>query len=64
MLYAVLLMQEISKKLVLLYMDYLILLYMDYDLQSFTKYFRQTLVFMWNRALRETFNFFFSGVLC
>ena len=46
MLYAVLLMQEISKKLVLLYMDYLILLYMDYDLQSFTKYFRQTLVFM------------------
>ena len=46
MLYAVLLMQEISKKLVLLYMDYLILLYMDDDLQSFTKYFRQTLVFM------------------
>ena len=46
MLYAVLLMQEISKKLALLYMDYLILLYMDYDLQSFTKYFRQTLVFM------------------
>ena len=46
MLYAVLLMQEISKKLVLLYMDYLILLYMDDDLQSFAKYFRQTLVFM------------------
>ena len=46
MLYAVLLMQEISKKLVLLYMDYLILFYMDDDLQSFTKYFRQTLVFM------------------
>ena len=64
MLYAVLLMQEISKKLVLLYMDYLILFYMDDDLQSFTKYFRQTLVFMWNSALRETFNFFFQGVLC
>ena len=46
MLYAVLLMHEISKKLVLLYMDYLILLYMDYVLQSFTKYLRQTLVFM------------------
>ena len=46
MLYAVLFMQEISEELILLYMDYLILLYMDYDLQSFTKYFRQTLVFM------------------
>ena len=28
-------------------------------LQSFTKYSRQTLVFMWNSALREKFNFSF-----
>ena len=25
---------------------------------------RQTLVFMWNSALREKFNFYFSGVFC
>ena len=31
-------------------------------LQSFTKYFRLTLVFMQNSALQEKFNFFFSGV--
>ena len=26
------------------------------------KYMRQTLVFMWNSAIRETFNFYFSAV--
>ena len=31
------------------------------SLQSFTKYFKQTLVLMWNRALLEKFNFCFSG---
>ena len=30
--------------------------------QSFKEYLRQTLVFMWNSALREKFNFYFSGV--
>ena len=30
-------------------------------LQPFTKCSRQTLVFMWNSALRENFNFCFSG---
>ena len=29
--------------------------------QSFTKYLRQTLIFMWNSALRGEFNFCFSG---
>ena len=33
-------------------------------LQSFTKYLRQTLVFMWNNKIRESFNFHFSAVLC
>ena len=33
-------------------------------LQSWTKYLRQTLVFMWNRTLLEKFNFNFSGVFC
>ena len=33
-------------------------------LQLRTKYLRQTLVFMWNSALREKFNFCFSGVFC
>ena len=33
-------------------------------LQPFTKYLRQTLVFMWNSARQEKFNFFFSVVLC
>ena len=32
--------------------------------QSWTKYLRQTLDFMWNRALQGKFNFFFSGVFC
>ena len=32
--------------------------------QSFTKYFRQTLVFMWNSTLRQTFNFCFSRNFC
>ena len=31
--------------------------------QPFTKYLRQTLVFMWNSALWEKFNFFSSAVL-
>ena len=30
-------------------------------LQSFTGYYRQSLVFMWNGALQERFNFCFSG---
>ena len=34
------------------------------ELQSLTKYLRQTLVFIWNCALRERFNLCFSGVLC
>ena len=29
--------------------------------QPFTKYLRQTLLFRWNRALREMLNFFFSA---
>ena len=33
-------------------------------LQSFTKYFRLTLVFKWNSALWEKFNFCFSRVFC
>ena len=32
------------------------------DLQSFTRYLRLTLVFIWNRALREKFIFCFSKV--
>ena len=32
--------------------------------QSLTKYLRQTLVFMWNSAIREKFNFYFSGDFC
>ena len=31
-------------------------------LQSFKKYLRQSLVFMWNIAIREKFNFYFSVV--
>ena len=31
-------------------------------LESWTKYLRQTLIFMWNSALRKEFNFYFSGV--
>ena len=31
------------------------------NLQSFKKYLRQTLVFMWNSARREKFHFYFSG---
>ena len=33
-------------------------------LQLWAKYLRQTLVFVENSALREKFNFFFSGVSC
>ena len=33
-------------------------------LQSVTKYQRLTLVFMWNRALRETFYCYFLGLFC
>ena len=29
--------------------------------QLFTKYLRQTIVFMWNSTLREKLNFYFSG---
>ena len=33
-------------------------------LQPWTKYLKQTLDFMWNTALRENFNFYFSAVFC
>ena len=33
----------------------------DASYKSLTKYLRQTLVFAWNSALREKFNFFFWG---
>ena len=33
-------------------------------LQLWTKYLRQTLVFMWNSALREKFNFYFGEGFC
>ena len=36
----------------------------EQDLQSFTKYLRLTLVFMWNSALREEYNFYFSRAFC
>ena len=32
--------------------------------QPWTKYFRKTLVFMWNSALSNKFNFYFSAVFC
>ena len=35
-----------------------------FDLQWLTKYLRLTLVFMWNSAQPERFNFYFSIVLC
>ena len=34
------------------------------DLPSFTKYFRQTLVFMWNFKIWESFNSWFSAAFC
>ena len=34
------------------------------DIQSVTKYLRLTLLFMWNSALREKFNGYFSGSFC
>ena len=34
------------------------------QLQWFTKYLRLTLIFMWNNALREKFDFYFSRVFC
>ena len=37
------------------------ILYTTTELQSFTKYLRQTLVFMLNSALQEKFSFCFSG---
>ena len=33
-------------------------------LQSWTKYLRKTLFFMWNSALPGKFNIYFSGVFC
>ena len=33
-------------------------------LQSWTKYMRQTLVFIWNSAIQENFNFYSSAVFC
>ena len=32
--------------------------------QPWTKYFRKNLVFMWNSALPNKFNFYFSAVFC
>ena len=32
--------------------------------RSFTKYFRQTLVFTWDSKIQESFNFYFSAVIC
>ena len=34
------------------------------NLKSFTKYLRQTLVFMRNSEARKSFNFYFSAVFC
>ena len=34
------------------------------NLQSWPKYFRQTVVFLWNSTLREKFNFYFSRIFC
>ena len=36
----------------------------EISLQSFTKYLRLTLVFMWNSVLCQKFNFCFSRVFC
>ena len=33
-------------------------------LQSWPKYFRQTVVFLWDSTLREKFNFYFSRIFC
>ena len=33
-------------------------------LQSWPKYFKQTVVFLWNSTLREKFNFYFSRIFC
>ena len=33
------------------------------QLKSWPRYFRQTLVFLWNSTLREKFNFYFSRIL-
>ena len=36
--------------------------YSEFELQSWTKYMRQALVFMWNRAIQENFSVYFSAV--
>ena len=36
----------------------------DVATTAWTKYLRKTLIFMWNSALRENFNFYFQGVFC
>ena len=33
-------------------------------LQSWKKHMRQNIVYMWNRAVRENFNFYFSAFFC
>ena len=38
------------------------IIYSSFEQQLFTKYLKQTLVFVWNSALREKFNFCFSGI--
>ena len=36
----------------------------DWETQSWEKYARQILVFVWNSAVREMFNFYFSAFFC
>ena len=45
-------------------LKWLLLEQMLYKPQSFTKHLRLTLIFMWNCALREKFNFCFLRVFC
>ena len=39
-------------------------IYSSLELQSYTKYLKETVVFMWDSAIWEKFNFCFSGVFC
>ena len=48
-----------DKKRAILYFPFQLSRLRDLYLQSFTKYLRQTLVFMWNWALREKLSFYF-----
>ena len=42
----------------------IVTVYSSLELQAYTKYLKETVVFMWNSAIRERFNFCFSGVFC